>query len=97
MANKDTTQRKVAILVMESLSWFVLPNDQVKPHGQAARTTTDDQRSRKPSHAENPPLVRVGLNRLLARFRSELAFDLLYIGDLPMTEGDIPPRERDSG
>ena len=27
--------------------------------------TTDDQRSRRPSQAENPPLVRVGLNRLL--------------------------------
>ncbi len=41
------------------------PNEQVKPHGQVARTTTDDQRSRKLLQAENPPLVRVGLNRLL--------------------------------
>ena len=41
------------------------PNDQVKPTGQAARTTTDDQRSRRPSLAENPPLGRVGLNHLL--------------------------------
>ena len=40
-------------------------NVQVKPHGQAARTTRDDQRRRRPSQAENPPLVRVGLNRLI--------------------------------
>src|SRR5207249_1625841 len=46
--------------------------DQGKPTGQAARTTTDDQRSRTASKAKNPPLVRVGLTVLLGlllRFR----------------------------
>jgi len=55
------------------------PNDQVKPHGQAARTTTDDQRSHKPSQAETPPLVRVGLNRLFGILFVFMSFDLFSI------------------
>ncbi len=41
------------------------PNAKGKPTGQAARGTIDDQRSRTASKAETPPLVRVGLTRLL--------------------------------
>jgi len=41
------------------------PNDQGKRTGQAARETTGDQRSQRPSQTETPPLGRVRLNRLL--------------------------------
>ncbi len=51
-----------------------LPNAKGKPTGQAARTTTDNQRSRDASKIETPPLVRVGLTRLLGLLHARVTF-----------------------
>ena len=73
---------------VRSLKWALNVDDQVKPHGQAPRITTDDQRSRKPAACpcRLEPLVgrRVGLRPVRGKQRFLTPLFHLCFPELPI-------------